>query len=111
MTNQLHVESAIERSLGKAGGVGNERFEIRFWLTTEINGKKVESRGATTIVEVANIGDAREFATKRAAYIEMRIGNDELGPKEANAKLPEYIQEVNNLDAEWNNIISKTFDN
>jgi hypothetical protein len=107
----INVKAAIEREYGKqVGGSELEKFEIRFWLSTEANGRTVESRGTTVTIELPSRADAREFVAKRPAYIEMRIQNDGLDAKQANAKLPEYVSEVMALDAQWNDTISKTFD-
>lgn len=102
MTTQLNVENAIERDLGT-------KFEIRFWLSTEINGRKVESRGTVVTIEKPTVADAREWATGTTKYIAMRMGNDELAAKEANAKLPEYIKEVQDQDVAWNDFIENTW--
>lgn len=102
MSTQLKVENTVERSLGN-------KHEIRFWLSTEINGRKVESRGTVVTVEMPTFADARSWANGTARYIDMRIGNDELAAKEANAKLPEYIKEVQDQDVAWNDFIENTW--
>lgn len=58
MNNQLKVESEIERSLGS-------KYEIRFWLSTEVNGRKVDSRGTVVTVEKQTVADARAWSRQK----------------------------------------------
>lgn len=102
MTTQLHVESAIERSLGN-------KHEIRFWLATEVNGRKVESRGSVITIEQPTVQDARQQAHRMASYAQMRIDGNEMDAREANAALASIIAEIPALDAEWDKL-TKSFE-
>lgn len=104
----LNVKSAIERSLGKVGGIGDERFEIRFWLSVEVNGRNVESRGETLIITAVDIADARLFAQGGEKHISEKVTG--MAPKDASAAMPALIDELRTIDADWQ-AISHVFDN
>lgn len=102
MNAQLKVENAIERSYGKVGGTGNERFEIRFWLSTEVNGRKVESRGTVVTVEKSSVADAREYARRIGYTVSSQIFNNQWtakDAKEANVALPGIVNDAVAEDA------------
>jgi hypothetical protein len=103
MNSQLKVENAIERSLGKAGGTGDERFEIRFWLSTEINGRKAESRGTVVTIEKPTVADAQDFARRIGYSVAAKIFDNQWTAKDArvaNATLAEFVNDAIKADAE-----------
>lgn len=90
MTAQLKVENAVERSLGSS-------HEIRFWLSTEINGRKVESRGTVAKIEKPTVADARDFARRIGYSVAGAIFNNQWtaeNAKEANAALPSLVSDA-----------------
>jgi len=112
------VESLVERSLGKAapGGhpQGKERFEIRWWLSTMVNGKQVDSRGTTAIVVQPSLADARQFARYKAAHIQSNLetlrleaGIANFTAKDANAALPKLVERSLADDADFQQIIDE----
>lgn len=104
MNTQLKVESAIERSLGKVGGTGNERFEIRFWIRTEVNGRKAESRGTVVNVEKPTVADARKWMQEISMILSGYIFNNQwtaANAKEVNAVFPNLVNDAIAEDAQF----------
>lgn len=85
----IKVENAIERSLGN-------KHEIRFWLSTEIDGRKVESRGTVVTIEKPSVADARDFARRIGYSVASKIFDNQWtskDAKEANAALPGLVND------------------
>lgn len=93
MTTQLKVENAVERSLGN-------KYEIRFWLSTEINGRKIDSRGTVVNVEKPTIADAREFARRIGYTVAGKIFNNQWTAKDAKEANAAFQTLVNDAVAE-----------
>ena len=90
MKSQLKVNYDIERSVGN-------RYEIRFWLSAEVDGRTHESRGTVVTVEKKTTQEARQWMRRIGYEVAGQIFNRQwtaANANEANKALSQWVDDA-----------------